>query len=615
MGNGMKTRFARQLLATIAFALTPIGLPLPTVADVVRLTNGKVLHGKIVRENERQIVLEIGSQYTISVPRERIASLDRESPLMTHLRTARDHLDAGRFGHAAAAYRRALKLDPDSGVARDGLRESLFRFATKLLDLKRYDECRDVIERCRALSPDDKRLDRLATLIESAARSVADLEKKAETLLAVNRFDEATRLFDRARKIMPERKEHFDHRLAVALAGRADVLFKTGKLPGAVDEYRRALRLDPGIDRSHVARYLAARVVLMNDRIEKARGRLTRDGLMAMAAELRSLVELKPDSVHANYLLGVVRRGLGDAAGARAAFVTSLGADAPRRATLDELHNAAMAKARAQEINLSTEKERALWNVAEDEPRVQRLNENFVVRHRNGAIARRVALAADYHTKRLYALYTGQQIGAVFDPPCRIELYVEGREFQKAEGQPSWSPACAKSKMGRDGKPILMWATYQKAPELVSSVIPHEMSHLVLRRVLPGLDVPLWIDEGLAIAQEPEYKKQYLLSGMLNAARMGKALPFETLLALDDYPHPGLIHTYYAQSMLATEVLLERGGYDRLFKLVGRVQEGRLKDALADLYGLSINGFKALWAERVADAERRIGNSPLRHAE
>ena len=84
-----------------------------------------------------------------------------------------------------------------------------------------------------------------------------------------------------------------------------------------------------------------------------------------------------------------------------------------------------------------------------------------------------------------------------WDNRCKIYIYRSRAEYVSQTGQPEWSGGFADV----NSRSIV---SFQNAPDFFDSILPHEMAHLVFREFvqLNNREVPRWLDEGFAIAQE-----------------------------------------------------------------------------------------------------------------
>jgi hypothetical protein len=101
--------------------------------------------------------------------------------------------------------------------------------------------------------------------------------------------------------------------------------------------------------------------------------------------------------------------------------------------------------------------------------------------------------------------------------------------------------------------------TFQTAPRLLNSVLPHELGHMVFMAVLGyGQGCPLSLHEGVAICSELAFRRNYYREVLKSHLATESALTCEELLGLAKYPEkPDL---FYAQSASLVEYLTDLRG-------------------------------------------------------
>lgn len=92
-----------------------------------------------------------------------------------------------------------------------------------------------------------------------------------------------------------------------------------------------------------------------------------------------------------------------------------------------------------------------------------------------------------------------------WDNRGRIFIYGSREAYTKDRGRPHWSAASTQPKK----KTI---ATYYFAEDFFNTILPHELTHIILREYIGyNSKVPLWFEEGVACANEDKYTDEYLL--------------------------------------------------------------------------------------------------------
>jgi len=192
-----------------------------------------------------------------------------------------------------------------------------------------------------------------------------------------------------------------------------------------------------------------------------------------------------------------------------------------------------------------------------------------------------------------------------------IFVYADAAPFRDAIGPRSPENAA--------GVPFASIATFFALirPEQIDSswvgdVVPHELAHLVVDSAVgPGVAVPLWLNEGLAV---------YLATGDTAAYRqmVRDAVDDGTLVPLD-----GLTGNFptneagdrsiaaYAESVSAVDFMVRTYGQERIARLVDAFESQGADDAFTAAFGVDTTEFEAAWLRSIdAPAPEAFGPQP-----
>ena len=126
----MKTLFGRGLLLMISAVFSVSAFHLfYAYADSIALTDGKEVKGLIVEEHVDRIVVSTFDGEKV-LNRSDIKYVRYEEEKMRLLNLAESALNTSRYEQAAYYYRKVLELDPDSTLAKDGLKIAIGRQLT-----------------------------------------------------------------------------------------------------------------------------------------------------------------------------------------------------------------------------------------------------------------------------------------------------------------------------------------------------------------------------------------------------------------------------------------------------------------------------------------------------
>ena len=181
---------------------------------------------------------------------------------------------------------------------------------------------------------------------------------------------------------------------------------------------------------------------------------------------------------------------------------------------------------------------------------------------------------------------------------AKIYLYASREDYLARTGQPDWSSGFADIRQ----RAIV---SYQNAPDFLDSVLPHEMAHLIFREFIEAnnREVPRWLDEGFAIAQEKRMRAA-LDEAVKKAAKSGSTIP------LSDLNRIGSLHVrpaeqaklFYAQAQSLTRFLLDHRDSSYFINFCRFLRDGvPIEDALRRSYRefSNLNEFEKSWKKYV----------------
>ncbi len=210
--------------------------------------------------------------------------------------------------------------------------------------------------------------------------------------------------------------------------------------------------------------------------------------------------------------------------------------------------------------------------------------ENFVVTAIDQVTADGLAQACEHYRAELARKWSGKLL-APWDSPALIEVTVDN---SSGGGTTSiWIQA------GRVTNIQGRWqGTRQK---LIDDVVPHEVLHCVFLSALGTGNVPLWINEGVAVTAESPAERSRSTGRIIRAlhTRPNPCFTMAELMSQVNYPQRAdRVRLFYDQSHSLISFLLEKGGRP---KLLNTIDAGIRSDKLLD-------GPLAAWQRTLAGA-------------
>jgi len=229
--------------------------------------------------------------------------------------------------------------------------------------------------------------------------------------------------------------------------------------------------------------------------------------------------------------------------------------------------------------------------------------EHFIVYHTNSqALAEGVCRKAeDWYAKITSDMgFTKRDDFWTWDKRVKVYLYSSKEEFAADTGAPAWAGGKASTRK----KEI---ATFAGHEDFMESVLPHELTHLVLRDFV-GFEgeIPLWLSEGLA--QWEEKAKRETADKRVAALRSQNRLAsIDQLTRMDvkTLEKSNSVAEFYAQAVSLVGYLIRQQGAEGFRKLCGQIRDGKnMDEALKFAYPDTIRNMKEMeqaWKKSLAE--------------
>jgi tetratricopeptide (TPR) repeat protein len=232
------------------------------------------------------------------------------------------------------------------------------------------------------------------------------------------------------------------------------------------------------------------------------------------------------------------------------------------------------------------------WQVAE--------TANFRILHNQSReTAEEVARVAERTRADMQKKWLGD-VGDHWKPICEIRLYATAQEYSKATRESESSPG--HSTILCDGARVSSRRIHLHCddPNMLSAVLPHETTHVVLADQFSDKPLPRWADEGMAVLSEPREQIDRYLARLPDFARQHQLFSVRQLLQQEDWPDVRLISAFYAQSVSVVGFLAERNGPQTFTRLVREGRRVGFEKALQQVYGFKdFNELEQEWRKAV----------------
>ena len=217
------------------------------------------------------------------------------------------------------------------------------------------------------------------------------------------------------------------------------------------------------------------------------------------------------------------------------------------------------------------------WQVVVGQEWRVRRHRLFLVYHRNDFAAGMVEQAADFHLAQICTFLSVDPEAIAWPAPVRIYLHPTRQELRRAAGAAGRTLGRSVIRIANAETSDQVVHLSQDAPLLLSSVLPHELAHLLIAHSAGYRPVPPYLDEGLALQFEPP-------AVQLRYDRIETAInQVPTCAALIAGPAPPTPRreSDYALARILADFLIQRLGMPVLLQACSREQD--LSAALVEL--------------------------------
>ena len=238
------------------------------------------------------------------------------------------------------------------------------------------------------------------------------------------------------------------------------------------------------------------------------------------------------------------------------------------------------------------------WQVAE--------TAHFRIFHRqNNEFATQVAQIAEDTRTKMYRKWFNTD-DTPWQPICELIVHPTGTSYSEMTGVPTSSPGHSRIESDSSGR-VVSRRMDLRADQggMMTAILPHETTHVVLAGMFGAKPVPRWVDEGIAVLAEPDDKIDHHRRDLLKHHHEQHLFGLRELMELADYPHPRRIGAFYAQSVVLVEFLTKRSGAKVFTEFVQDGLRHGYETALKRHYQLTFAQLDQQWQQQVLnDTER-----------
>jgi tetratricopeptide (TPR) repeat protein len=477
---------------------------------------------------------------------DRPVAVEAALAVQTTMQQARDLQRKGDTRSAVALLERNLPLINGNTTYLNLLRET---YRLYILDLRAGGQQADA----------DRYLERLKILDPSAAAPAGAAPIPLKPSVARGVMAEETAQRDPFRDIAPT-----TGRKARGLLDQAEEKFAAGRYAEAARLFTEAHDGDPDVTRTCHDRWAYCKLHQVVEQLNRPEG--PEIPLEELEEQVRKALELAPKLAYAKQLLVEIENRRNG---------TRISTAAPTPATVKHVDRGTDGWARAETANFR------------------------VFHNQNKELAEQVAQAAERTRTEMSARWFG---GAKEDWTIKCDLYLHGtaQEYSRATGVAPSSPG--HSSIRTEGGRVISRRIdlhCEDSKTMLSAVLPHEATHVVLAGQFGDQPVPRWADEGIAVLTEPREKIDRHLKNLLRCRQETGLFTAKQLMQMSDYPDAKYVGTFYAQSVSLVDFLTAEKGPQELTRFLRDAAKVGPEKALQEHYQFkSFDELQKKWHER-----------------
>lgn len=567
-------------------------------ADWIHLTSGQTLHGEVISKDDNFVVVRLLSG-EVKLKASSVESIEKQTPQEYKLELGSQLISQRRYDRGIQILEEGFVLDKTSAAAKRKLAAGYAEAGPFYKSKNRLDDARDICEKWMKLDPGGKSAELMSAQARKLLDEVLDSEKQVEdalsnakTLAEGGDYNSAIAVFERATALSPGARKLVAADIANCYVSRASAHARAGRQINAAADVEAALSYDPSLADKLEQFYVSCALPGMLDNIGR--------GQIAQAqADARRVLGLVPANKAVLYVAGRIEEAGGKLPAAAefycraynmkvgnpsSAFVASM------RARLEKDLNV---KGDAFSIDTGFA-DGSAFTTSIDGPAQTKESENFQVIHFNSALAEKVSEAAEFCRSDIAAR---MGLAPQWKGKIKIIIHRTQAEYTARTAQPEWTGGCSKFTLEAGRMTEAQIHSWQTSPRLLKSVLPHEMTHLLINSNMQDVNaLPRSLHEGFAVAMEPTYRHEYFNNFLRARVKSRDFIPLSDLLTLRDYPRDP--EFFYAEGYSLLNFIAGEKGLAQTAGLVRGVHAGGAEQDLLRLSGRrSIDDLQNDWIE------------------
>jgi hypothetical protein len=225
--------------------------------------------------------------------------------------------------------------------------------------------------------------------------------------------------------------------------------------------------------------------------------------------------------------------------------------------------------------------------------------------------AEQIVRAAENARATAILKWAGVSKGA-WNPVCDLYLHAGAADYARETGKNDATPGHATYQLQSGVVVKRRLDLRADEPNLLTSTLPHETTHLVLGELFADAPLPRWADEGMAVLAEPRSQFERFVRTLHRCRAQGELVHLVQLMQRTDYPPAAAITAFYVESVSIVDFLVGERDAKTFIQFVRDSQRGNIDAALKKNYQCpTVAELEARWLRKLFPAEiTRASSNP-----
>lgn len=437
-------------------------------------------------------------------------------------------LSKGKIDSAVQRAQEALARHPNNDGIRREFADLHVSLARTWMNDRRFADARLAIDAALKAAPDHAGARSTRATFDELARRAGQRAAQIPVLLRLELFDAALDEINEIRQLRPDLVDALDGYGTSAWLGAADDHYLARNFNEAFVLYERYLAAEPRPPHDACTRWAISLALALSEAGTPSKSESRSAGrLLARAIDV---LKNTNEPVLGKVIGGLLAERAGQPIDAGRTYCEAIGeawvlpAADQRRFAIARLRARAIEAVRRVYEDTPTRRREGLWSAALSDVWKSREGLRFNVWARSELVAQRVHEALEHHYAHLRR-WLHLDDAADWRPTCDVRVHESLERLHAETGTSGSTRAVSRTRLADGRVTARSISVFQSDPWLLSSTLPHELTHLLLadamnvqaaepdtrqpatpraaRRITP----PLALDEGLAVQSEPPARR------------------------------------------------------------------------------------------------------------